>query len=281
MAYKNDTKEMRNLMNDMKFSNITLKEDVKLDFRFTHGKVSYSNPISLYFSKNGFDKGKLNEGLIKTYPIDTTIKWLCDYFMLKKNQVTKCDGENGKQLIFVRIPNISNNVELLNQAIGVCGYHLSIVADKTIINDVEWLTLQYEENIQEDDSAIIRQQETHLYHITPQYNEKKIKDTGFSPRCRNTLFKYPERIYFMRGSLSEDEIIFLSEQLCNYNKSVGNNFKYCIFDVDINKIPIKTKMFLDSNYPGGIYITDNLRPECINRVGYIDLNEQDKIIKWC
>ena len=127
---------------------------------------------------------------------------------------------------------------------------------------------------------IIRREEKNLFHLTPLYNKQKILTGGFSPRCRNEIFKYPGRIYFIRGSAGEEEIINLGIQLSQDNNSRGNDLHYVVFDIDVNKIGDEVKIYKDPNYKNGVFIDENIKPDCISRIGEVDFLYLAPRIVW-
>lgn len=253
-----------------------------MDFRFRCGTISFANPVSIYFAKHGFakiEKIGIFEGLIRTYPIEKTVEYIGKYFLLGKN-ISIEKVENGKEHIVVAIPNVGKNSDIMEKAFDVCGYFLSKTINNGICGGVEWITMQFEAKIQEDDSEEIRREEKNLFHLTSLYNKQKILTGGFSPRCRNEIFKYPGRIYFIRGSAGEEEIINLGIQLSQDNNSRGNDLHYVVFDIDVNKIGDEVKIYKDPNYKNGVFIDENIKPDCISRIGEVDFLYLAPKIVW-
>lgn len=242
---KTDTELMRKELNEMDFKN-------NLELRRT--SVSYSNPVSI-----GLINEKLEEGLIHTYSIDTTIRYVKSYFGLSDEEIFKGDGENGYERIFVKMYNDKRNHNIMNRAMNLCGYFPSHFTN--IENG--YVVVQYESKHDEDISEELRKTETFLTHITPTYNEEKILKYGFSPRAKNYVFNFPDRVYFSVGSAVPKESLEMVKMLSLTNASKGNDGNYTVFRIDISKIPENVKFFKDQNYKNGIYTTENIRPDCI------------------
>lgn len=276
---KTPAEDMRSLMEEMKIMGIEDANLNEMDLRNTHGVVSYENPVSLHFGKHGFDDVFICEGLIKTYPIDKTIEYIRNYFNLG-SLIRKVNVYHGKEHIQVNIPNLGRNEEILTKSFDVCGYYMGNKSNYRDEQGNEWLTLQFEAKFQKNDSDDIRSEETYLYHLTPSYNEKKILNSGLSPRCRNNLFNYPDRIYMFRGTTGEDEIINIGKKLNLYNSSRGNDGQYTIFKVDVNSIPEGIEMFLDPNLKNGVFVSGNIPPKCIVGVGHVDFTQDNTKIDW-
>ncbi len=271
---------MRKLIDEMAFVNLKSPDINPLDLTNRFGEMSFNNPVSIYFLKNCYDGEFINEGLIRTYPINKTIEYVKNCFKLDDDDIRKVKLENNKENILILIPNVANNIDVVKKAFNVCGYHFSKIAKRKTFDGIEWITMMFEAKFQTDDSKTIRKQETHAYHITPFYNKKSILKIGFSPRSKNKLFEYPGRVFFINGSASEDNIVSMTKQLSDSNNSLGNNGVYAIFDVDLSKIADDVKLFFDPNYKFGFYCYQNIEPDSISRYGTINTNEEDPRIEW-
>ncbi|QFQ12604.1 hypothetical protein C7Y71_006015 [Pseudoprevotella muciniphila] len=230
-----------------------------IDYGTIQKAASYTNPLTMALGST------INEGLIQIYPIDKTIEYVRSYFGLHNNQIKEINADNGIKHILVVIPSIGNNIELIKKAMDYCGYYLGFPKEDNIpINQL--VTLQFEPKFQNNVSNNIRKEETTLLHLTPYYNLKKIQNIGFSPRLRNELFNYPSRIYFLRGSMNRQEMIDIGIQLNNANNSLGNTGKYALITLDVSAIPQEKSLFLDPNYPYGIFTMNNITSDVIINV---------------
>ena len=238
-------------------------ENICIDYRIQPHITSYDNPISFYI---GF--GRLNEGLIHTYPIDKTISYVTNHFQLSEGQIFEATNQNNIKVICVWIPDIGQNIEYMTRALNCCGYFLSCQEK----NYDKWILLQFEPKHQENISDSLREKEDILYHLTPSYNLKKIKAIGLSPKSKNDVFDYPNRIYFFRGSIPQMELLSIGERLCNTNNSEGNERKYCLLTIDLNSIHENVKFFEDCNYPNAVYTISNISKNAIIDIKEIDFN---------
>ena len=270
------SEQMRKLMNDLNFESINNKHDL----RFNHGLSSYENPISTYFARHGFKQQTIYEGLITTYPIDKVVKWITDYFPTLKNLVKKKTASNGVEHILTIIPNVGDNASIVKRALDTCGYYPVLISFDVDSTGIEWVTIQFEPKFQKDETQDIRANQQYLYHISPAYNDDKIMQQGFSPRCKNELFNFPGRIYLINGTTVEDDIVNLGLHLSLYNRSKGNNLYYTVYKLDLDKVPEKIKLFKDPNYPNGVFTSDNLSPDCIIQIGHVDFNKDYPNIVW-
>ena len=248
----------------------SLSEDElnKLCIRYaeiTHA-AGYANPLTISM----LNKSKIDEGLTRTYPINKTISHISSYFNLHPRQIVKkVSAENEISHILVFIPSIKDNVQVMIEAMKSCGYYLGSPKLENIKPNT-WVWLQFEPKTQEDNSEQIRNEEKTLMHLTPINNLRKIQSIGFSPRCKNELFNYPNRLYFLRGSQDKNEIMNIGQQLCDANSSVDNEGKYALITLDLSRIPSEVNFSMDPNYPYGIFTTNNIRPDVITNVEVIE-----------
>ena len=229
------------------------------DFRKIYHSPTYENPITLYIGQH------LSEGLLITYPIDKTIEYIRNYFNLPPSQVNKIKGNDGIGKIAVNFYNIGKNVELMSKAMDICGYYLAFPKENHIpYND--WVRLEYEPKFQNEINTYLLNSEEFLLHITPFYNVNKIKTIGFSPRYRNDMFNYPDRVYFIKGTTDRQSIQTLAENLSSVNKSIGNNGDYALIKIDLSNVPKNVRFYSDPNFINGVYTTDNIPPNVITDI---------------
>ena len=214
--------------------------------------------------------GGIYEGLIHTYPIEKTYKYIKDKYHLLDKQIEIITTENNVKQIGIIIPNINDNVNKVISDFNLCGYHLSF-PKKENIGNAPWCLLQFEPKFLNNINDELRQNEKYLIHITPTYNVNKIKKIGFSPRSKNDLFEYPNRVYFVKNSINSNDLKDLIINLNKANKSEGNNGKYSLLYIDLSKINEKVLFYNGPNMTDGIYTTDYIGPEVINDIKNIDL----------
>lgn len=246
---------MRSLIEFLKTCNFAYT-----DYSTIRKGTTYENPLTIYMFMPVY------EGLITTFPIDKTIEYIKDYFDLEDSQIRKSNGANGVERINVTIANRDDNLELMKKAMSYCGYFLGFPKEDKIPQNAKFVELQFEARHQKDISSELRREETTLIHITPKYNLKKIQKIGFSPRCKNEFFDYPGRIYFVRGSVNNQVSKIIAGILSNANMSIGNTGEYVIITVDLTKIPDSIKFYEDPNFPKGLFVNENLKPDIITNI---------------
>lgn len=228
-------------------------DDCLRDFLFDSEKlVTMDNPASLWQSS-------LNEGLITTYPIKKTVEYVKKYFKLEDKQINIIKNYNDIECIQIIIPNINNNVNMVVRSLRMCGYFLAYPKLENLVEN-EWVVLQFEPKHQKDITNKLKKEESILYHITPLYNYKSIKHIGLSPKTKNTLFDYPDRVYFIRGSAGIKKTLMIGWALFNNNQSKGNDGNYIVLKIELKDLPKNISFYYDSNFEYGVYTPDNIHP---------------------
>lgn len=251
-----ETEIMRSMLDEMNYErNLSLR--VK--------QVSYSNPVSVYMN--------LDEGLIRTYPIGTAIRYIKDYFNLKDDEIREVSGEQGINRIVVTMYDDKRNHKLMDRAMGLCGYFPSFY-DRKYDGTV---SVQYEAKFDNDVTEEIRRKFESIVHATPEYNLGKIRRIGLVPKSKNELFNFPDRIYFLAGAPVGDALDLI-KMLCNVNSSKGNEGRYALLKIDVGAVPENVRFYKDQNYAYGIYATQNIPPACIVGEMVYDV-KADKIIR--
>lgn len=107
----------------------------------------------------------------------------------------------------------------------------------------------------------------YLYHICPDYVVNKIKEIGFCPKSKNSVFSYDPRIHFVFNCVSIQRLRMLTFELDSKNKSKGNNHKYCLIKI---KTPENIKFYKDLDYRYGVYTKENIPPEFIVQISDLE-----------
>ena len=77
------------------------------------------------------------------------------------------------------------------------------------------------------------------------------------------MFDFPDRVYLLRGSTPEEDVLYLARKLSQHNTSPGNLGKYSLVTLDLDKIPKSVGLFADPNYEYGVFTPNNITPESI------------------
>lgn len=264
---KNDSDTMRQIINGFTVTPGRDIEKHKKVLPYGSLNVSELNPVTL--------NEHINEGLIKTYPIDTTIRHIKEYFNLNDWDIKKVMLANDIEGIHIIIGDVGKNKKLVTQAMSSCGYHFSRVYDEYFDehNGINYLTLEYLPKFQEEDiSEEVRKNEPFLFHITPITYEGKIKKIGLTPKTKNPLTKYPGRIYLLRGSVGEEYVKALGSAL-----RIKKDSDYTVFILDTNKVCDKAKLFKDPQSDKGIWTYNNISPDSITGIKHLEFDKDNKV----
>ena len=237
------------------------------DYSKIRKNANFMNPIS-----RGM-KHPLTEGLIRTYPLETTIRYIKDYFDLSDEDIYPIDAYNGREQIAIKVPIVGNNLELIKKAFALCGYYLGYPKEDTLKQGATY-ELQFEKKNEDEITEMLREKEKVIYHITPAYYVDKIKHIGLTPKSKNSQFDYPSRVYFIPGS-AKTLIRHLLPQLDDANKSKANQGYYAIITLELAKIPKHVRFFLDANALASVYTNDNIPPTAITNIELIDVYENE------
>lgn len=244
---------------------VKLKEETSVGY----GCFTFDNTFGLHFS----GKLKLDEGLVKTYPIDVVEKYTRNYLGLtgdKEGLLRRVKnaqgGESLQFFIFEYFKDYDAFISRIEKVMALCGYSLSF---ETTEDDgrYRYRLLQYEPKF--ENVIDVKKWKT-IAHITPERHLKKILENGFSPRWNNNLFKYPPRVYFFKGDISSDKVIGMARSMDNANG--GKNEQYVFLMVDTSKIPENVRFFADTTYESGIFTYENIPANVIDSVYYVPKN---------
>lgn len=108
----------------------------------------------------------------------------------------------------------------------------------------------------------------YLYHICPKYVVNKIKENGFCPKSKNSVFSYDPRIHFLYGNIPYIQIRYLASLLDSKNNSKGNNHQYCLIKI---KRPNNIKFYKDLDSQFGIFTKENISSKYIEEISDIEL----------
>lgn len=220
------------------------------------------------------DQNNLNEGLIRTYPIETVIKFLIEKFQIQQDQIliqkVEEEGIPTKCLTLVLPLKVSNNtVGSIKQEMNVWGYFVAKDLIRDINRNISYIL--FEPKYSQDVSNIIRSKYSVLYHMTSAPFLEKIKNNGLCPTSKNSLFLYPSRVFFMKGDTldNKQKRILKNVKLArdNSDRSKRNpnyNQQAYLLTLDLSKIPEDVKMYVDPfASSGGFFTYDNIPPSAI------------------
>lgn len=239
--------------------------------------VEYHNFIpSLSIFDNSKDINQIiDEGLIHTYPVDKVkTKIVTDCWLNPEDVIPQVRTSiNGDKitLIFVVIDKYDSSEkkgDIITQ-MNRYGYFLArdFQPHRQFPNR---LLGMFEPKFTNKINDELRQSCRYLYHTAPFILLNKIQTIGLTPRTKNSQYKYPPRVFFMRGDKMDSEQI---RHLGNVQKARNNsardtnnpkeNYQHCLIKLDLSKIPNNVNFYNDPNSHGGIFTYDNISPTAI------------------
>ena len=232
-----------------------MRQFKNLDLSLSKNKPKSINSWLQHKFNDILNEPTLLEGLTRSYPIDFVIDKMKYHFGFTDNDIMASD--NGKTILLM-IPFSEENKSIAEENFDYFGYFLSTYDKK----ENGYMIMQFEPKFEPSCDEEVRKIGI-LYHATPYYNMKDILENGFSPRCKNDVFTYPSRVYFMSGFLNQEQLYQNANSLSKHNLSKGNNGRYIIFKIDVSKIKNGIHFYKDVNANFAYYITDNLASDCI------------------
>ena len=115
-----------------------------------------------------------------------------------------------------------------------------------------------------------------MYHATPSIYLDKIMKIGLTPKTKNSLGNYPDRIYMTIGNhlTQEDLMLFGALQNLRGNKDIYDNNEYSILQIDVKKLPNNMKMYIDPRANNAVFTYDNIKPECLTIYGALSKKDE-------
>ena len=217
----------------------------------------------------------IKEGLIETYPIDTTVCYLrkqLGFVRDFKKYISIVDGEQGLKNIQVTLLNEWRDLNYIKETaikyLNACGYTLS----QTFYEE-DRVVMEFESKYTDDISKYL-QCGKYLFHISPIKYKDKILNIGLIPKSKNAKYGFPYRIYL---AYSQPRAMSLAPDLESVSRYAGGfpNNSYCLFRIDISKLPRNIKFYRDSKYQGGCWTYDNIPPEAIKLIMVVDFFEDE------
>lgn len=217
-------------------------------------EFSYGNPATRWVVD------LVNEGLIKTYPVKDTVK----YILKALGKVIKTGTTYTNNTIEVILPE--RYLDELDNCMMCCGYYKHKTPLYKQYGNILYAKAKYAPKFNRNQSLSDYE---YLYHWSPKYLESKIKSNGFVPKSRNDYFQYPDKIHFLIDKLSNKQIYDCGQLIANANLNEMNNGEYVLYTLDVNKIPPDLKFYIDNDWEGySLYTYGNIPYDCVCNLEY-------------
>ena len=228
--------------------------------------IGFIKETHIYSPFHPFYKGKggLHEDLGTSLPLEEVKKEISNKYGLKDYQFrieNACNNVN----IAILIPKLDGVVSDMITDMNKLGYFSS--KSETIQDrGYTFIVMQFEPLYQEDIRNEISK-DGMLYHITPTRNIEGIKANGLIPNSLNTIFDYPDRIYFLISGYNVRELRMFAKGL--RDNSSNKNEPYSLVILNLYKVPRNVSFHYDPNFANAVYTYDKVPSSAI--VNIIDL----------
>lgn len=232
------------------------------------------NPLAIKYFEH---RAPINEGLIKTYPINKTVEYVTRLFGLTNNQINVINKGNVHKIL-VMFENSKERREQMRKAMNLCGYELASENTENIHNVIyQMYTQKFSDSLTNE----LKRRMSFLIHVTPSYNKEKILHQGFVPKSKNELFTYGDEIFFFT---QDAPIVHIVDQIYQKDckiKNDLNNHIYTLFQVRLNKIPNDVKFEIDPNLDFAVRTKDNISSNAIigKPIDFNIIDKYNKVIK--
>lgn len=215
-----------------------------------------------------YDQFLLNEGLIKTNPIDKTVS------ILKSNRI-RCDKFKDENVFHVELtkksPKTLDQILSLTNNLGWFPSYAYYILDSKQLNyenfnrtkvldmldSVDLILLRFEAKY----DTIIGDVPKILYHVTTKEKASKILELGLSPKDGSMKAYHPDRIYLGFDPKSLEKMVHRSPEF--WLKSRTGEFT--ILKIDTSLIPSYFRIFKDPNSKlFGCFTLNTIPPKAIS-----------------
>lgn len=232
----------------------------------------------------------IEEGLIKTYPIDRVIFALSGLFDLYKEEdyteryktlykldngeevefngvIEKQSSKNKTNRILIKVKNDNFNQNDFDKYLlkygWFCASSYKMEGYKNIICFV------YEKKFDVEVTDFVNEKR-YVYHICPNIYLNKIDNKGLVPKYSSwNVFSNPERVYFLINEPSHEDFTNIALNFAGGKEIYSENDGWSLLKVDVSANK-NAKFYFDPRMKGGIYTMDNISPDSIEIIDYIN-----------
>lgn len=218
----------------------------------------------------------IEEGLIKTYPIERVVSHIADAFDISnKEEDIEYYEENGEistdinGLIFVDkgyndaevihciVPIGVKGLSQIDRLMLKYGYIKGSVAHAGDCDDI-W----YEKKFDDKANELLKNQ-TYLYHICPIKVLNRVLTKGLIPKDSQWIeFTHNSRVYLFINKPSEYEFKYFCN---NFRSEKNTNDPMALLRINIRDIE-NIDYYIDPRMPNAVYTYDNISPKIIEVV---------------
>lgn len=226
----------------------------------------------------------LHEGLLFTYPIESTVRHLIANG-LKKEQITN-QVENDSDVMYITIKPEIALFEFLNKKMDVYGWYfnsaVTLIDNKTYKDIAEAVKNAGNKSI---DLAFTAKFDIELedipnmlYHVTTSSRYEKIKQVGLIPKTKSKLNNHPDRIYLFK-TYNKQHVDELIKHLFK-TEIVKYEYKNQYVILAINTLNFGVRFFNDPDSHNACYTLENIPHSVIMLMKKINLDEEGNIVNY-
>lgn len=211
-------------------------------------------PVTSYYGNVLHEPVTVKEAVNDIFPADDAIKNIITKYNLPPQFAVKVEHYH-KIYVYAITALIGHNDTLIESDMNKMGYFLSKRGDVIDVQGMKFQILQFEplSQLQEDITEQIKTDFDTLYHWTPLYNVAKILSDGLIPYSKNSVFRYPPRIYLMEGNSTDQQRLYFGRILCASNTNPNNTGQYALLSIDLQNLDESIRFYYDPNSEIGIY----------------------------
>lgn len=236
-----------------------------IDYRLIVDLCSEDNPLR--FMNEDKEDGS-------SRPLGEVQNAMLDKYQFHDWQFRIHQGKNNIEVCLV-VPLLGDNVKMVETDMDKFGYFCSMrneyvkeetkydpEKDEYTKENIVYLKMKFEPSFQNNVSNIIREYEF-LYHATPSENVSQIMSQGINPKSKNNLFSYPQRVFLIKGDVTEEGQNLIAQNLFRFSGREESEIEYTILTIDVDSIPQNIPFYLDPNQEHGIFTNETIPPYCI------------------
>lgn len=232
---------------------------LSLDFRMF---LSLTNLSDNLFYDDEHDKIVLREQAENVTKSFSQVKsYLMRRLGMQDWMIQQTKGCNGFRLIIL-VSNIGVNPKILVEVMKHLGWFNSRTAPPKKVNGMTIKCMSFDPIYQKSIKDDVRNKWNWLYHISPIENKESILQNGLIPSSKNKMFKYPNRVYFLKPSIPFKELVEDAYMLWEANEKNGSGL-YTIFKISLNKVPLETKFYNDPRFGKSVFSDGAIPSEAI------------------
>lgn len=230
------------------------------DYLYKNNDIVWQPEVEELYKEYRNNQNKLYEGLIKTYPVESTLNKLHNLGF----EADKLIQDNNNTTIIVKYhPYDYSKIKKIMDVYGWYEQGLYMISNRKWIYFLPKFGLEATPDVYSGDMCV--------YHITSDYHINKILKNGLQPRSKFKIEKeQPNRIYlFTSDPVRYKGFIRHLYSKMNRNEYIENLY---VLKIDLSKCEDKI-FYYDNITSGGVYTHENIPPQCISIKHKIDVND--------